>query len=117
MKLHISFHGMTDREPVERELRRQAARLEKRLGKFAPDLVDLHVSLARRARRGEQVVASLSLYLPPGQLHSREEAPLAVVALKHACAELLRELVPFQAKLRGEDQRRRLRRRARRSSL
>lgn len=74
MKIHVSFHGMADREPLERELRRQAARLEKRLSKFAPDLVDLHVSLARHARRGEQVVASLSLYLPPGQVHAREEA-------------------------------------------
>ncbi|MGH9862504.1 MAG: hypothetical protein ACRD35_03695 [Candidatus Acidiferrales bacterium] len=114
MKIQVSFHGLPDREPVERELRRQGARLEKRLGKFAPDLVDLHVSLARRARRGEPVVASLSLYLPPGQLHAREEASLAVVALKHACAELLRELEPFQAKLRGEDKLRRWRRRARR---
>lgn len=111
MKTHISFRDSTERQPIERELARQAAKLDRQLKKFDPDLVNLHVSLEHRVRRGNLFTASVTLYLPSNQLHASEEAPLAVVALKHACAELLGELKKFKARLRGDDQRRRARRR------
>lgn len=111
MKNHISFHDVTERLPIQRELARQAAKFDRQLKKFDPDLVNLHVSLEKRVRRGSLFTASVTLYLPSSQLHASEEAPLAVVALKHACAELLRELKTFKAHLRGDNHRRRARRR------
>jgi ribosome-associated translation inhibitor RaiA len=111
MKTHISFRGVTERQPLRAELARQAGKFDRQLKKFDPDLFDLHVSLERRVRRGDQFIASVTLYLPMGQLHASEEAPRAVVALKHASAQLLRELKRFKAHLRGDDKRRRARRR------
>lgn len=117
MKTHISFRDVTERQPLRAELARQAAKFDRQLKKFAPDLLDLHVSLERRMRRGSQFIASVTLYLPMGQLHASEEAPLAVVALKHAGAQLMRELKRFKARLRGDDKRRRARRLRRRAAL
>lgn len=107
MNVHISYRGIAERQAIERELRRQATRLDRRLKKFAPDLIALHVSLEKRIRRVTLFIASITLYLPSAQLHASEEASLPVVAVKHACTELLRELKTFQARLRGEDKRRR----------
>lgn len=116
MKAHISFRDVTERQALRAELARQVAKLDRQLKKFDPDLVDLHVSLARRSRRGSQCIASVTLYLPMGQLHASEESAHAVVAFKHACAQLLRELKRFKAHLRGDDKRRRARRRGRLTS-
>jgi len=117
MKTHISFRDVTERQALRTELARQAAKFDRQLKKFDPDLIDLHVSLGRRTQRGGQFIASVTLYLPMGQLHASEEASLAVVALKHACAQLLRELKRFKARLRGDDKRRRARRTRRRATL
>ncbi len=103
MKTRISYQDISERGPIEREVGRQAAKLERRLKKFHPDLVDLHVSLRRRVRPTMRYTASLALYLPPRQLHASEEAAQPALALKYASAELLRELKKLTAKLRGED--------------
>lgn len=117
MKTHISFRDVAERQAITRELGRQAAKLDRQLKKFDPDLVDLHVSLEKRTRRGSSFIASVTLYLPSSQLHASEEAALAVMALKHACAELLRELKRFKARLRGDDKRRQASRHRRRRLL
>ncbi|MGH9804969.1 MAG: HPF/RaiA family ribosome-associated protein [Candidatus Acidiferrales bacterium] len=117
MKSHISFHDVSERQALRTELARQNAKFDRQLKKFDPDLFDLHVSLVRRTRRGAQFIASVTLYLPMGQLHASEEASHSVVALKHACAQLMRELKRFKARLRGDDKRRQARRSRRRASL
>lgn len=117
MKTHISFRDLAERQPVLTELGRQAAKFDRQLKKFAPDLLDLRVGLKRRTRRGDLFIASVTLHLPMSQLHASEEAPHAVVALKHACAQLMRELKRFKARLRGDDKRRRARRLRRRAAL
>lgn len=117
MKTHISFRDVTERQPLRTELARQAAKFDRQLKKFDPDLLDLHVSLERRTRRGDQCIASVTLHLPMGQLHASEEAAHSVVALKHACAQLIRELKRFKARLRGDHKRRRARRLRRRATL
>ena len=111
MKTHISYHDIHERRPIERELGRQADKLKRRLKKFHPDLLNLHVSLARRTRPVIRFISSVTLHFPSGPLNASEEGPAPVIALKHACAELLRELAKHQAKLRGEHQRRRVPRR------
>jgi len=117
MKTHISFHDVTERQPLRAELARQAAKFDRQLKKFDPDLLDLHVSLERRTQRGGQFIASVTLYLPMSQLHASHEATHSTVALKHACAQLMRELKRFKARLRGDDKRRQARRTRRRASL
>lgn len=117
MKTHISFRDVAERQLIRAELARQAAKFDRQLKKFDPDLFDLHVSLERRSRRGGRFIASVTLYLPMSQLHASEEDARAVVALKHSCAQLMRELKRFKARLRGDDKRRRARRLQRRASL
>lgn len=109
MKAHISYHQIAERQPILQEVRRQGGKFERHLKKFDPDLVDMHVRLTKRVRPKTVFSAAVTLYLPSNQLHASEEAAHPVVALKHACAELLRELKTFKAKLRGEDKRRRVR--------
>lgn len=108
MKYQVSYHDISQREPIERELRRQVEKLGRRLKKLEPDLADLHVSLDRRTRPVVRFLSSVTLYLPSGQLNASEEGPAPVIALKHACAELLRELTRHLAKLRGDYHRRRM---------
>jgi ribosome-associated translation inhibitor RaiA len=111
METHIRYYGVAERQPVVREVSRQASRLDRHLKKFDPDLVDLRLSLSRRVRPRPFFSASVTLYLPSIQLHAGEDAAQPVVAVKHAFAELLRELKKFKAKLRGEDKLRRVSRR------
>jgi len=115
MKTHVSFRDVDERHIVKKELARQATKFERQLKKFNPDLFDLHLSLGKRKRHGTLYQASVTLYLPMGQLHAGEEAPHAVVALKHASALLMRELKKFKARLRGDDKRRRASRLRRRT--
>jgi ribosome-associated translation inhibitor RaiA len=111
METHIRYYGVPERQPIIHEVSRQALRLDRHLKKFDPDLVDLRLSLTRRLRPRPFFLASVTLYLPSTQLHAGEEAARPVVAVKHAFAELLRELKRFKAKLRGEGKRRRVSRR------
>lgn len=113
MKTTITYRDVPQKEPVQKELQRQTAKLDRQLKKFAPDLLELHVAVKKRAQPREPFAASVTLYLPMGQLHAGEQAKLPVVAVKHACAQLIRELKKFKAKLRGEDKRRQVRRRKR----
>ena len=107
MKTQVRYRGISDREGVERELRRQTAKLNRHLKKFEPDLVDLHVSLERLVQPTRPFLASVTLQLPPGQLQSRETGPEAVLALKHAFAELWREVKKLKAKLQRKKELRR----------
>ncbi|HSC77649.1 MAG TPA: HPF/RaiA family ribosome-associated protein [Candidatus Acidoferrales bacterium] len=104
MKTHIRYRGIGDREGVQRELRRQTAKLQRHLKKFEPDLVDLHVSLDRESRPIRPFVASVTLDLPPRQLYASESGPEAVPALKYAFAELWREVKKLKAKLQRKKQ-------------
>ncbi len=111
MKTHVSYHDLPHHEKIERELQRQEEKLGRRLKKFDPDLVRLHVSLVRRTRSVTKFISSVTLSLPSMQLNAGDEAAKPLVALKHAFAELFRELTKYQAKLRGEPAKRRARRR------
>jgi ribosome-associated translation inhibitor RaiA len=104
MKSHVRYRGIGDREGVQREMRRQTAKLQRHLKKFEPDLVNLHVSLERRVQPVRPFLASVTLNLPPGQLYASESGPEAVPALKYAFAELWREVKKLKAKLQRKKQ-------------
>ena len=102
MKVHVRNRGAGEKENIEKEVRRQTAKLGRQLRKFDPDLVDFHVNITRRKQPIRPFSASVTLSLPPGQLHARAEAARPVTALKHTFGELLRELKTYKAKLRGD---------------
>jgi Spy/CpxP family protein refolding chaperone len=51
MKLTIRNAHEEWREPVEKETHRQAAKLEKLLKRYSPDLVNLHADIEKHARK------------------------------------------------------------------
>lgn len=106
MKTHIRYRDLSERRLIEREMRRQRAKLERQLKKYDPDLVDLHVSVERYQRPRSPFAAGVTLRLPQGQLHASYEAGRPVIALKHACAELHRELKRLKARLQNRNGRR-----------
>ncbi len=90
MKTHVSYHDLPHHEKIERELQRQEANLARRLKKFDPDLVRLHVSLVRRTRSVTKFISSVTLSLPAMHLNAGDEAAKPLAALKHGFAELFR---------------------------
>ncbi len=114
MKVHIRNRGVKEKDTVEKEVQRQSAKLNRHLRKFDPDLVDLHVNVSRRKQPARPFLASVTLALPPGQIHAHAEAARPITALKKTFSELLRELKTYKAKLRGETHLRRASRTRRR---
>ena len=72
MKLTIRNAHEEWREPVEKETQRQAAKLDKLLKRYAPDLVLLHADIEKQARK-ENYTFSINLSLPTGTLHASGE--------------------------------------------
>jgi DNA-directed RNA polymerase specialized sigma24 family protein/ribosome-associated translation inhibitor RaiA len=104
MNVHISYK--TAKTPdVEREFALHIRRLQHRLQVFRPELVHLHGVVEQRLPRGEMVI-SINLRLPSGQLAAHESGPTAVTAIKHVFAELTRQLSKHKELLRGEQHRR-----------
>ncbi len=106
MKTQVRYRQVQNRTGVERELGRQIAKLDRRLKKFAPDLVDLHVSVEHEGKPATPFNASVTLSLPPGRLHADEDAPDPVGALKEAFGEVNRELNKLKTRLNRKNRRR-----------
>ena len=114
MKLHLRNRGVGEKEIIGKEVARQTAKLGRQLRKFDPDLIDVHVNVARRKQPIHPFSASVTLSLPPGRLHAKSDAARPVTALKRSFGELLRELKTYKAKLRGDSHVRRASRTRRR---
>ena len=109
MKVHVRNRGVGEKDKVKKEVNRQTVKLNRQLRKFDPDLVDLHVNVSRRKQPTLPFSASVTLALPPGQLHAKAEAARPITALKKSFGELLRELKRYKARLRGDNHLRRAR--------
>ena len=68
------------REPVEKETHRQAAKLDKLLKRYAPDLVLLHADIKKHARKERLHIYPASSRLPSGTLHATGEGGFDVLA-------------------------------------
>jgi ribosome-associated translation inhibitor RaiA len=101
MKLSLHFKENAHREPVEREIAHHLPKLEKRLKSYAPDLVQLHGSIDKHARKPEYSF-SLNLSLPTGTLHATGIGPNARASVKRAFAELGAQIRKHQARLRKD---------------
>jgi ribosome-associated translation inhibitor RaiA len=112
MKLTIRNVHEEWREPVEKETHRQAAKLDKLLKRYAPDLVQLHAAIEKSARM-ESYTFTVNLSLPTGTLHATGEGYDVVASVKAAFAELCTQCKKHQALLRKDYEWKRKRPRAR----
>ena len=101
MKLTIRYAHEEWREPVEKETQRQAAKLEKLLKRYDPDLVQLHANIEKRARK-ESYTFILNLSLPSGTLHATGEGSDVLASVKEAFAEVIAQCKKHQALLRKD---------------
>ncbi len=112
MKLTIRNAHEEWREPVEKETNRQAAKLEKLLKSYDPDLVQLHANIEKHARK-ESYTFILKLSLPTGTLHATGEGSDVLASVKESFAEIIAQCKKHQALLRKDYEWKRKRPRAR----
>src|SRR5579863_9174861 len=101
MKLTIRNSHEEWREPVEKETHRQAAKLDKLLKRYDPDLVKLHAAIEKQAHM-ESYIFSVNLSLPTGTLHATGEGYDVLASVKVAFAELCAQCKKHQALLRKD---------------
>ncbi len=101
MKLSIRNVHEEWREPVEKETHRQAAKLEKLLKRYSPDLVQLHAAIEKHARK-ESYTFTVNLSLPTGTLHATGEGSDVLASVKVAFAEICGQCKKHQALLRKD---------------
>ena len=89
------------RESVEKECARHIEKLNRILKRYAPDGIQLHVSLEKSPRRIEYN-ASLNLTLPTGVLHATGSGESVRSSAKAAFAEIESQLKKHQQKLRKD---------------
>jgi len=90
------FHAI-----IEHEVARHAAKLNRILKRYSPDLVVLHGSLEKTPRKTE-FNFSLNLNLPTGTMHATGVGPDVLGSAKAAFAELEVQVKKHQAKLRKD---------------
>lgn len=109
MKFSISYKNVEWHEPVELVAERAAAKLEKLLTHFKPDLVLLHGCMERPRARNEYKF-SLRLALPSATLNATATSPGIAPAVRLAFAEIEKQLKKHAALLRHDYQWKRKRR-------
>jgi ribosome-associated translation inhibitor RaiA len=101
MKLSINYKHVESHKPVEVEVARHVAKLEKLLKSYAPDLVQLHGGFSLNPRT-EYISCVLTLSLPSGRMHATGEAAAVRTSCKKAFSELESQVKKHQAKLRKD---------------
>lgn len=101
MKIIYSQIANDSRPAVEGEVERHRAKLDRLLKHYEPDLVELHASLGKIARRNEFDL-SLNLRLPTGTLHVTGVGSDIPSSAKAAFAELEAQIKKHQQKLRKD---------------
>ena len=101
MKLAINYKHVESHKPVEVEVTRHVAKLERLLKTYSPDLVQLHGGFSVNSRTTD-VACALTLSLPSGTLHATGEAAAVRTSCKKAFNELESQVKKHQAKLRKD---------------
>ncbi|MGA8365737.1 MAG: HPF/RaiA family ribosome-associated protein [Candidatus Acidiferrales bacterium] len=101
MKITYSNIQAGDRKLVEDDFVRHVQKLNRLLGKYAPDLVLLHSSLEKTPRKSE-FAFSLHLTLPTGTLYATGLGSDVRSSAKAAFVELERQVKKHQQKLRKD---------------
>ena len=100
MNVHISYKHAKAPD-VEHEFSQQIKKLERRVQIYRPELVHLHAIVDHNAASRGEMLISLNLRVPSGQLAAQEAAPTAVTGVKRAFEELLKQLTKHKDLLRG----------------
>ena len=103
MKLSISYKHVDSHEAIEKDVDRHAAKLNKLLKTYAPDLVQLHCVFGTNTHK-EQYFCTLNLSLPTGALHATGEGKNVRASCKMSFRELETQLKKHQALLRKDYQ-------------
>ena len=101
MKLSINYKHIESHKPVEIEVSRHVAKLEKLLKSYSPDLVQLHGGFAKNSRT-EEIACTLNLSLPSGMLHATGEGAAVRTSCKKAFSELEAQVKKHCSKLRRD---------------
>ena len=89
------------REPVEKETHRQAAKLDKLLKRYAPDLVKLHGEIEKSPRK-ESYTFTVNLSVPTGMMHASGEGSDVLASVKAAFAEICAQCKKHQSLVRRD---------------
>ena len=101
MKLSINYKHVESHKPVEVEVTRHIAKLQKLLKTYSPDLVQLHGGFTKNPRTGE-ISCALTLSLPSGVMHVTGTGAAERPSCKKAFSELEAQVKKHQAKLRKD---------------
>jgi ribosome-associated translation inhibitor RaiA len=101
MKLSINYKHVESHKPVEVEVGRHVAKLEKLLKSYSPDLVQLHGGFSKNPRT-EEISCVLNLSIPTGTLHATGVGGAVRASCKKAFSELESQVKKHQAKLRKD---------------
>jgi ribosome-associated translation inhibitor RaiA len=112
VKFSISYKNVEWHEPVELVAERAAAKLEKLLQHYQPDLVQLHACM-ERVRGKDEFKFSVSLALPSATLHATATARGIAPAVRLTFAEIETQLKKHTSLLRHDYQWKRKRRQPR----
>jgi len=99
MKLSINYKYVEYHKPVEVEVGRHVAKLERLLKTYSPDLLQLHGGFKKNPRT-EEFSCVLNLSMPTGTLHAIGAGPAVRASCKKAFTDLETQVKKHQAKLR-----------------
>jgi len=102
MKITISCKEDDFRPAVETEVQKHVVKLNRLLKHYAADLVQLHATFEKHARKEEHTL-SLNLSLPTGALHDVGVGADVRSCIKNSFAAMVAQLKRRQQKLRKED--------------
>ena len=102
MQVHFSYHNVPRTPQMDKVIQTQIQKLEKLLVRFAPDLVHLHGTLESNGAH-QNLVCSLNLSLPTGQLHARQEGSNLLTDLQTCFNHLVEQLKKHKQALRREE--------------
>jgi ribosome-associated translation inhibitor RaiA len=101
MKLSINYKHVESHKPVEVEVTRHVAKLQKLLKSYSPDLVQLHGGFAVNLRT-QDISCALTLSLPSGVLRATGAGPAVRTSCKKAFSDLEAQVKKHQEKLRKD---------------
>ncbi len=101
MKLSINYKHVESHKPVELEVERHIAKLEKLLKGNSPDLVQLHGGFSKNPRTAE-ISCTLNLSMPSGTLHATGSGAAVRTSCKKAFSDLEAQVKKHRSKLRRD---------------
>lgn len=101
LKISMSHKREEWRQTVEKETQKRVAKIEKLLKHYDPDLVKLHGTIDKQAKK-EEYVFVLNLTLPTGTLHATGDGADVSACIKKAFTEIEAQIKKHVALVRKD---------------